>query len=251
LRPPLASGWRLSRKLVTSHINAAARADGSEVAMRILLTGATRMVGTAVLRMLKADAAVTEVLVVGRRPCGAAEGKVRELLVDDIAAVEAIDDAALSGLDGCIWAIGVSSMGMTEEAYAEVTETLTLRWARRLLALNPTMGFCYCSAGGADGNTMWARVRRRVEGPLQTMGFARVGCVRPGIISPIPGFRHRVALFDVGLRLFGPLFRLLVVAVPGYATSWERLGRAMIRVVKGEADRFVLESSDINRLGRA
>jgi hypothetical protein len=98
---------------------------------------------------------------------------------------------------------------------------------------------------------MWARVRRRVEGPLGKMGFAHVGCVRPGLISPIPGFAHRVALFALGLRLFGPLFPALIALVPGYATSWERLGRAMLRVVKGEADRFILESSDINRLGRA
>ena len=219
--------------------------------MRILLMGATGMVGSGVLRVLQDDPSVTEVVVVGRRSCGAAGGKVRELLVADLAAVESVDAAALAGLDGCIWAVGVSSMGMTEAAYAEVTERLTLRWAARLLELNPSMAFCYCSAAGADGGTMWARVRRRVEGPLATMGFRHAGCVRPGLISPIPGFAHRVALFALGLRLFGPLFPALIALVPSYATSWVRLGRAMIRVVKGEADRFILESSDINRLGRA
>lgn len=219
--------------------------------MRILLMGATGMVGAGVLRMLQADETVTEVVVVGRRSCGATGGKVRELLMEELSAVQSLDVAALAGLDGCIWAVGVSSMGMTEAAYAEVTERLTLRWAERLLQLNPSISFCYCSAAGADGGTMWARVRRRVEGPLSTMGFRHVGCVRPGLISPIPGFRHRVALFALGLRLFGPLFPALIALVPGYTTSWERLGRAMIRVVKGEADRFILESSDINRLGRS
>lgn len=219
--------------------------------MRILLMGATGMVGTGVLRVLQADPSVTEVIVVGRRSCGAAGGKVRELLVADLFAVETVEDAALTGIDGCIWAVGVSSMGMTEAAYAEVTETLTLRWAERLLRLNPEMGFCYCSAAGADGGTMWAKVRRRVEGPLATMGFRHVGCVRPALISPIPGFGHRVALFAVALRLFGPLFPALIALIPGYATSWERLGCAMLRVVKGEADRFILESADINRLGAA
>ena len=219
--------------------------------MRILLMGATGMVGSGVLRVLQDDPSVTEVVVVGRRSCGAAGGKVRELLVADLSAVESVDEAALAGLDGCIWAVGVSSMGMTEAAYAEVTERLTLRWAARLLELNPSMAFCYCSAAGAGGGTMWAKVRQRVEGPLSTMGFRHAGCVRPGLISPIQGFRHRVALFALGLRLFGPLFPALIALVPSYATSWERLGRAMIRVVKGEADRFILESSDINRLGRA
>jgi hypothetical protein len=93
------------------------------------------MVGSGVLRVLQDDPSVTEVLVVGRRSCGAAGGKVRELLVAELSAVEAVDAAALAGLDGCIWAVGVSSMGMSEAAYAEVTETLTLRWAERLLQL--------------------------------------------------------------------------------------------------------------------
>jgi hypothetical protein len=130
-----------------------------------------------------------------------------------------------------------------------VTEELTLLWARALLRLNPGFSFCYCSAKGADGRTMWARVRQRVEGALQAMPFRHAGCVRPGFIQPGPGIRSQVALYQAFIVLFRPLFPLLVRTMPSLCTTSERLGRAMLRVVQGRADRFVLESSDINRAG--
>ena len=71
-------------------------------------------------------------------------------------------EAQLRGWDGCLWAVGISSMGKSEADYARVTEELTLEWARALVRLNPDFSFCYCSAAGADGRSMWARVRRRL-----------------------------------------------------------------------------------------
>jgi hypothetical protein len=114
--------------------------------------------------------------------------KLRELLLPDLFAIAEIEQQ-LVGFDACIWAIGVSSVGLDEKHYARVTEELTLLWARTLLRLNPTCSFCYCSAGGAGGRGMWARVRQRVEGALQAMPFAHVGAVRPGFIRP--GRCHR------------------------------------------------------------
>ena len=133
-----------------------------------------------------------------------------------------------------------------------MTEELTLVWARELLRLNPGMSFCYCSAMGAGGRGMWARVRRRVEDALQSMPFAHVGAVRPGFIRPGPGIRSRTRAYQAGVVLLKPLFALtpfLVRLVPSLFTTSENLGRAMLRVVEGRADRFILESSDINRLG--
>ena len=76
-----------------------------------------------------------------------------------------------------MWAVGISSVGLDEPADAKVTEELTLRWARALLRLNPVFSFCYCSVAGADGGSMWARVRRRVEAALEAMPFrTRAAC---------------------------------------------------------------------------
>lgn len=217
--------------------------------MRLILLGATGMVGAGVLREALADPGVEAVLSVGRRPCGVEHPKLRELLLPDLFDFAAVEPR-LAGWDACLWAVGVSSVGLDEAAYAKVTEELTLLWARALLRLNPGLSFCYCSAMGADGRSMWARVRRRVEGALKAMPFRHAGCVRPGFIRPGPGIRSSVRLYQAFIVLLRPLFPLLVKGLPRHVTTSERLGRAMLRVVEGRADRFILESADINRVGR-
>ena len=167
--------------------------------MKLVLFGATGMVGAGVLREVLDAAEVEAVLSVGRRSCGVVHPKLRELLLPDLFDLAAAE-AQLVGYDACIWAVGISSVGLDEAAYSRVTEELTLVWELTLLRLNPDFSFCYCSAAGAGGKSMWARVRQRT--------------------------------------------------FPGLFTTSERLGRAMLRVVQGRADRFILESRDINRVGQ-
>jgi hypothetical protein len=206
------------------------------------------MVGSGVLREALADPDVEAVLSVGRRSCGVEHPKLRELLLPDLFDFSSAE-SQLKGWDACVWAVGISSVGLDEAAYAKVTEELTLLWARALLRLNPNFSFCYCSAMGADGKSMWARVRQRVEGALRAMPFRHSGCVRPGLIQPGPGITSAVKLYRFFIVLMRPIFPLLVRLFPSFATTSARLGRAMLRVVQGRADKFILESADINRVG--
>lgn len=224
---------------------------GEATGVKLILFGATGMVGAGVLREALAAAEVEAVLTVGRRSCGVSHPKLRELIIPDLFDFAAVEDQ-LVGWDACIWAVGISSVGLDEAVYARVTEELTLSWARALLRLNPGFSFCYCSAAGAGGRSMWARVRQRVEDALRAMPFRHAGAVRPAFIRPGPGIRSRTRLYQaalVVLRPIFPLFTLFARVFPSLFTTSERLGRAMLRVVEGRADRFILESGDINRLG--
>ena len=219
--------------------------------MRIILFGASGMVDASALREALKAPEVESVLCIGRRSCGIEHHKLRELRLPDLFDFAAVEDQ-LTGFDACIWAIGISSVGLDEIAYAKVTEELTLAWADVLLRLNPEFSFCYCSAGGAGGRSMWARVRQRVERALQAMPFRHAGAVRPGFIRPGPGIRSRTPAYQAGIVLLTPIFPLFpffVRVFPFLFTTSEILGRAMLRVVEGRADRFILESTDINRLG--
>lgn len=206
------------------------------------------MVGLGTLRECLADPDVSAVLSVGRRPCGVRHAKLRELILPDLFQFSAVE-RELTGWDACLWALGISSIGKNERDYAKITEELTLLWARALLKLNPNFRFAYCSAQGAGGSGMWARVRQRVEGELKKMPFARAGVVRPGFIQPGPGIKSGVKIYQAAIVLFSPIFPLVVKLFPAFATTSERLGRAMLRIVQGRADRFILESVDINRVG--
>jgi len=216
--------------------------------MKIVLFGATGMVGAGALQEALNAPEVESVLSVGRRSCGVTHRKLKELLLPDLFGVAAVE-SQFAGYDACLWAVGISSVGLDEAAYSRVTEELTLLWARTLLRLNPDFSFCYCSAAGAGGRSMWARVRQRVESALQSMPFRHAGAVRPGFIQPGPGIRSRVRLYQIGITLLTPFFPMFVRAFPFIFTTSEKLGRAMLRVVEGRADRFILESADINRLG--
>ncbi|NRD48387.1 hypothetical protein [Corallococcus exiguus] len=219
--------------------------------MKVIIFGATGMVGAGALREALSAPEVEAVLSIGRQPCGVEHPKLRELLLPDLFEFAAIEDQ-LVGYDACVWAIGISSMGLDEAAYARLTEELTLVWARALLRLNPDFSFCYCSAGGAGGRSMWARVRQRVEGALKSMPFRHAGAVRPGFIRAGPGIRSRTRAYQVGVVLMKPLNPLIpffIRVFPFLFTTSEILGRAMLRVVEGKADRFILESADINRVG--
>jgi uncharacterized protein YbjT (DUF2867 family) len=216
--------------------------------MKIILFGASGMVGSAALREALTAPEVESVLSIGRCSCGIEHPKLRELLLPDLFDFANVEDQ-IAGYEACIWAVGISSIGLDEAAYARVTEELTLVWARALLRLNPEFSFCYCSAAGAGGRSMWARVRQRVEGALQSMPFRYAGAVRPGFIRPGQGIRSRVWLYQAGIVLLTPVFPIFVRIAPFLFTTSERLGRAMLRVVEGRAERFILESADINRIG--
>lgn len=216
--------------------------------MKLVLLGASGMVGAGALREALAAPEVEAVLSVGRSPSGVAHPKLRDLIMSDLFDIAAVENQ-LVGYDGCIWTVGITSVGLDEPTYSRVTEELTLLWARTLLRLNPSFSFAYCSAAGAGGRLMWARVRQRVEGTLQAMPFRHAGAVRPALIQPGPGITSRVRAYRAGLVLMRPIFPLLVAVIPSVVTTSEKLGRAMLRILQGRADRFILESSDINRIG--
>ncbi len=217
--------------------------------MKLVLFGATGMVGGGALREALADPGVEAVLSVGRRTCGVQHPKLRELLIPDLFNFSALE-GQLKGWDACVWALGISSLGLDQRAYAKVTEELTFLWARALLRLNTDFSFAYCSAMGAGGGSMWARVRQRVEEGLKALPFRHSGSVRPGFIQPGPGIRSKVKAYQAAIYIFKPFFPLFVRILPAYFTTSERLGRAMLRILQGRADRFILESADINRVGK-
>src|SRR4051794_34394512 len=112
--------------------------------MKMILFGATGMVGQAALRECRRDPAVTDVLAVVRNPAGLVSAKVRELVHEDFLDFGSQAEA-LTGHDACLWCLGVSSAGMAESDYARVTQGFTLAAASVLSARNPGMTFIFVS----------------------------------------------------------------------------------------------------------
>ena len=217
--------------------------------MKILLFGATGMVGQGVLRECLRDAGIGRVVTVGRSATGQRDDKLRDLVVPDVADLSALE-SELAGLDACFFCLGVSSAGMSEERYTRLTHDLTLSVAQTLARLNPKMTFIYVSGLGTDsterGRTMWARVKGRTENALMRLPFKAAYMFRPGFIQPLHGIRSKTPLYRVAYAVTTPLFPVLSRVVPNAVTTTEQVGRAMIAVARNGFPRPVLEQRDIN-----
>src|SRR5208282_4431973 len=128
--------------------------------MKVILFGASGMVGQGALRECLLDPEVTGVLSIVRSSTGQQHQKLREIVHKDFFDFSSLE-SELSGFDACFFCLGVSSAGMSEENYRRVTYDITLAAAQTLAKLNPNMTFIYVSGAGTDSSerrrVMWAR----------------------------------------------------------------------------------------------
>ena len=207
------------------------------------------MVGQGVFRECLLDPEVREVLSIGRSAAGQQHPKLHELIHADFLDYSAID-RELSDFDACFFCLGVSSAGMTEERYKQITYDIALAAAGTLTRLNPGMTFIYVSGMGTDsserGRSMWARVKGKTENDLLRLPFKAAYMFRPAVIVPLHGVKSKTKLYRIFYAVLGPLLPLLTGRFPRYVTTTEQIGRAMIMVAKEGWAKPVLENSDIN-----
>jgi len=219
--------------------------------MNVLLFGATGMVGQGVLRECLLAPDVERVLSVGRTSTGQRSGKLGELIRADLFNL-AGDEASLTGYEACFFCLGVTSAGMTEEAYTRVTHDLTLSVAQTLARLNPAMTFIYVSGSGTDssgkGRTMWARVKGRTENDLLQMPFRAAYMFRPGFIEPLHGIQSKTRSYRFFYAALRPLFSVLHRALPNSVLTTEEIGEAMLIAARRGAPKPHLEARDLRAL---
>ena len=223
--------------------------------MRVIIFGATGMVGRGTLLECLDDRRVGSVLAVGRRKVGVEHPKLTERVHEDF-----FDYSALArdfqAADACFFCLGVSSARMSEGTYSHLTYDLTLAAARALASAAPgRLTFCYVSGAGTDsseqGRVMWARVKGKTENALLRLPFKAAYMLRPAYIQPLRGVRSATALTRVFYAVVAPLYPLWRRVIPRQVTTTVNLGRALIELAAGGYDKTVLDPPDINGLARA
>ncbi len=217
--------------------------------MKVVIFGASGMVGQGVLRECLLDSEVEQVTSVARSSSGQRHAKLREMVHGDFTDFSAIENE-LSGYDACFFCLGVSSAGMTEAEYTRVTYDITMTAARTLVKASPGMTFEYISGQGAEssehGRSMWARVKGKTENALLALPFKGMYMLRPGFIQPLHGIKSKTRVYRFFYAVSKPLLPVLKAVFPQYVTTTERLGRAMIAVARHGYSKKVLEMRDIN-----
>ncbi|GAB0157359.1 epimerase [Chryseobacterium sp. Alg-005] len=212
--------------------------------IKIILTGATGMVGEGVLMECLENPAVSEVLCINRKLSGKKHIKLKEFIVPDFLKHDLNDDA-LKGYDACFFCAGISSVGMSEEEYTKITYDTTLHFAKAVLGQNPEMVFNYVSGRHTDssesGKLMWARVKGKTENDLKKLGFRAVYNFRPGFMKPVEG-QTNVKWF------FKPFIWFFPVFLPSQSLTLHQVGKAMIHAVQRGYPTSTLEIQDIKNL---
>ena len=222
--------------------------------MKVILFGATGMVGQGVLRECLRAPDVERVLAVGRSATRQTHPKLGELLHGDFTDFSAVAEQ-LRGYDACFFCVGTSAAGMTEAEYHRMTYDTTLAAAETLVGLSPEMTFIYVSGSGTDsterGRTMWARVKGQTENALLRLPFRRSIMMRPAYIQPQHGIRSKTRLYRVLYAVTGPLFPLWRWIAPKHVITLDEMSRAMLTVARHGAPRPILENHEIRALADA
>jgi len=211
--------------------------------MKVILTGATGMVGEGVLFECIQNSKVSEILIVGRRNYETTSPKVKQLLVPDFLKIDEYKNQ-LKGYDACFFCAGISSVGMNEEKYTVITYDTTMAFAKTLLEVNPNMVFNFVSGRSTDssenGKVMWARVKGKTENDLMKLGFKAEYNFRPALMLPFKGQKSVKPVFKI-------MSKLLKYIMPNATLTLSQVGKAMINVVEKNYPKSVLEVSDIRK----
>lgn len=215
--------------------------------MKVLIFGATGMVGQGVLRECLHDPGISLAVTIGRTATGILNPKLREIVHEDMGDYAGME-TELGGFDACLFCLGVSSSGMSEADYARITFGYTLAAAETLSRVHPGMTFLYVSGAGTDrsekGRAMWARVKGRTENALLRLPLSAY-LFRPGFIEPMDGIKSKTAAYRTVYALLRPLMPLLRWTMPNLVTSTREVGRAMLSVARHGYRKRILETRNI------
>jgi uncharacterized protein YbjT (DUF2867 family) len=216
---------------------------------RLVIVGATGMVGGYALRYALKDAAVGSVTAIVRRKLGISHPKLQETLHRDFADCSSLSPA-LSGQDTAVFCLGVYTGAVSDTELRRVTVDYMIEFARVLRGSSPNAAFSFLSGSGADptgrSRIAFARYKGEAENALLAAGFPSVYLFRPAYIYPVepreePNFSYRL------LRAIYPAFRFLF---PNQVIRADDLARAMVDVAVQGSDRGakVFENRDIRAM---
>ncbi|WP_336664421.1 NAD-dependent epimerase/dehydratase family protein [Elizabethkingia meningoseptica] len=218
--------------------------------LKVIITGATGMVGEGILQECINSPKVEKILLINRKPSGYTHPKIEELLHSNFSDISSVSEK-IKGYDACFFCLGVSSVGMKEEQYTKVTYDLTLGFAKTLAEQNPDMTFCYVSGAGTDstekGSQMWARVKGKTENDLIKLPFKAVYNFRPAFMKPTKGAKNIKGFYKFIDAVY-PVFRAIN---SNYFLTLEEVGKAMINSSSQGYFKNTIEVKDIKKLSKA
>jgi uncharacterized protein YbjT (DUF2867 family) len=217
---------------------------------RLVIVGASGMVGGCALRYALQNPAVGRVLSIGRKKVGISHAKLTEIEHRDFSDCSALA-STISGQDATVFCLGTYTGVGSEAEMRKITVEYTIEYARVLHAASPDATFAFLSGKGADptgrSRIAFARFKGAAEKALMGVGFPRLFLFRPAYIYPVEPRKEPAMSYRL-LRAIYPAFRALF---PRLVIRSDDLGSAMVDISVEDAakpETVVLENCDIQAL---
>lgn len=217
---------------------------------RIIITGATGMVGGCALRICLENPDVSQVTTIGRSRTGINNARLREVILGDFSDYSALTDV-LKNQDAALFCLGVYTGAVPDDLFRQITVDYTLAFARALHETSSQAAFCFLSGQGADqtekSRMAFARYKGAAEKALLEMGFPRVHLFRPGYIYPVTPRKEPNLMYTISRFLYPLLHRIY----PNIGISSEDLAAAMVHAGlhgTGKNENPILENRGIRSM---
>jgi uncharacterized protein YbjT (DUF2867 family) len=216
--------------------------------MKIIVTGATGMVGSEVIRQAIADENIHEIIALARRPLEITHPKIKTVILHDFLNYDAVKDHFI-GCDACIWCLGKSQLQVSKEQLAAITIDYTIAAAKAMLLVNPAIHFIFLSGNGADrtekSKVLFARLKGKTENALLQLGFKKITIARPDAIWP----KHKHKNAPLAYKLAFPFYPLVEKFVPSKIIGSVQLAKALLYLAKNAGEKNTFENMELRLLG--
>jgi NAD dependent epimerase/dehydratase family len=222
--------------------------------MKIIITGATGMIGAEVLRQTLADDTITKVFAIVRRPLTELHPKLTVVIHNNFLDYTPLTDI-FKQAHACIWCLGVSQMQVIKEEYVVITHDYTIAAANAITTANPNILFLFTSGEGADtteqSNTIFAREKGRTENDLVKMEMKNLYIIRPGAIKPINEYSSKPPfMYKMNYAIIGLLYPLVKIFSPSLIIKSTQIAKAVLHIIKNGGEQKLLRNREMIALSK-
>jgi uncharacterized protein YbjT (DUF2867 family) len=215
--------------------------------MKIIITGATGMAGSEVIRQAIANDSIEEITALVRRPLEITHPKIKTVVHSDFLNYDTVA-GHFKDADACIWCLGISQLQVTKKEYELITYDYTIAAAKAMLANNSGIHFIFLSGNGADrtekSKVLFARLKGKTENSLLALGFKKLTIARPDAIWP----KHKNKRAPLAYKLAFPFFPLVEKFTPSKIIGSVQLAKALLYLAKNPPAKTTYENIELRQL---
>jgi len=215
--------------------------------MRIIITGATGLVGAEAVRQAIEDNEIEEIVALVRKPLDFQHPKVKTIIHSNYLDYSGLE-TVFRNTDAMLWCLGISQSQVSKEEYIVITYDYSIAAAKALLAVNPEITFLFVSGMGASSGeksmTLFGRIKGKTENELKRLPFKDLYIVRPGGIKPI----HKNKNTAFSNKIMTPLFPLMKLIAPFSVITSVELALVMLDIVKNGTENQLSENVDLLKI---